>query len=44
MGVVKSVVGGVAQSVVGEVRIATETLEFVFLQAGEKQANRTSYQ
>lgn len=41
VGVVKSVVGGVAQSVVGEVRIATETLEFVFLQVGEKQANQT---
>lgn len=41
VGVVKPVVEGVAQSVVGEVRVATKTLEFVFLQAGEKQANQT---
>ena len=42
-GVVKPVVG-VVKSVAGVVRIATKTLEFVFLQVDEKQANQTSYQ
>ena len=36
--------GGVVKSVAGVVRIATKTLEFVFLQVDEKQANQTSYQ
>ena len=50
VGVVKSVAGvvkpvvGVVKSVAGVVRIATKTLEFVFLQVDEKQANQTSYQ
>ena len=50
VGVVKSVAGavksvaGAVKSVAGVVRIATETLEFVFLQVDEKQANQTSYQ
>lgn len=40
VGVVKSV-AGVVKSVAGVLRIAIETLEFVFLQVGEKQANQT---
>ena len=39
-GVVKSVVGAV-KPVAGALRVATKTLEFVFQQAGEKQANQT---
>ena len=41
--VAKSVVG-VMKPVAGALRVATETLEFVFLQVDEKQANQTSYQ
>lgn len=51
VGVVKPVVEGVARSVAeavkpvaGMVRVATASLEFVFLQVDEKQANQTSYQ
>ena len=43
VGVVKPVVE-VAKSVAGVVRVATKTLEFVFLQVGEKQANQMLYQ
>ena len=50
-GAARSVVGGAARSVVeavkpvaGALRVATKTLEFVFLQVGEKQANQMLYQ
>ena len=50
VGVVKPVVEAVkpvveaVKPVAGALRIATETLEFVFLQANEKQVNQTSCQ
>ena len=41
--VAKSVVG-VMKPVAGALRVATKTLEFVFLQVDEKQANQMLYQ